>query len=59
MLVETIVYVQQYCTNGSCAATPVIKQQTVATQPVVVETKVKVRKSFRLFGGCKLFKGCR
>lgn len=64
MLVETIVYVQQACVNGQCpapakTAPQIVVTQPVVTQPVVVQAKVKVRKSFRLFGGCRLFKGCR
>jgi hypothetical protein len=59
MLVETIVYVQQACVNGQCPAPAKTAPQIVVTQPVVVQAKVKARKSFRLFGGCRLFKGCR
>jgi hypothetical protein len=59
MLVETIVYVQQACVNGQCPAPTKTAPEIVATQPVAVQAKVKVRKSFRLFGGCRLFKGCR
>jgi hypothetical protein len=59
MLVETIVYVQQACSSGQCPAPSKTAPQILVTQPVVVQAKVKVRKSFRLFGGCRLFKGCR
>lgn len=61
MFIETVVYIQQACANGQCPAPVKAMPQVVATQPVKVEvqTKVKVRKGFRLFSKCNLFKGCR
>lgn len=58
-MIESIVYIQQACATGQCPTPPKATPQAVVTQPVQVEvkTKVKVRKGFRLFGGCRLFGG--
>lgn len=60
MFIESVVYIQQACVNGQCPVPVKSVPQVVVVQPIVTQpAKVKVRKGFRLFGGCRLFKGCR